>query len=338
MDSVCIYPPQAGLGGPASFTGRLAAAFNRRGIAVHHNPLAPGSAAVLVIGGSKRLDLLWRARQRGVRIVQRLNGMNWLHRKRHTGIKHYLRSEVNNWILAFIRSKLADKIIYQSQFSQSWWQQVYGPIKAAETVIYNGVDLEAFSPVGTQKRPVDSLRLLVVEGHLTGGYVSGLDNAVELVTMLGKDKGRRWELMVAGDVPPAVRTRLKASHPDLWITWTGVVDRNQVPELDRSAHVLFSADLNAACPNSVVEALACGLPVLAYATGALPEMVTAEAGRVVPYGSSHWNLEPPVPAPLAEAALQIASEQEKFRPGARARAESQFNIENIVQQYIDVLF
>jgi len=338
MDSICIYPPQAGLGGPASFTGRLAAAFGKRGIAVHHDPMAAGSAGMLVIGGSKRLDLLWRARRRGVHIIQRLNGMNWLHRKLNTGIKHYLRSEVNNWILASIRSKLADKIIYQSQFSQSWWQQVYGPIKAAETVIYNGVDLEAFSPVGTQNRPVNSLRLLVVEGHLTGGYDSGLDNAVELVTELGKDKGRRWELMVAGDVPPAVRARLETSHPGVWITWAGIVNRNQVPELDRSAHVLFSADLNAACPNSVVEALACGLPVLAYDTGALPEMVTGDAGRVVSYGSSHWNLKPPAPAPLAEAALQIALEQEKFRPGARARAESQFNIENIVQQYIEVLF
>ena len=29
----------------------------------------------------------------GVRIVQRLNGMNWIHRRRFTGVRHFLRSE-----------------------------------------------------------------------------------------------------------------------------------------------------------------------------------------------------------------------------------------------------
>ncbi len=113
--------------------------------------------------------------------------------------------------------------------------------------------------------------------------------------------------------------------------------RDQVPALDRSAHLLFSADLNAACPNSVVEALACGLPVIAFATGALPEMVAGNAGRVVPYGSNFWNLEPPVIAPLAEAAREVAAQPSLFRPAARARAEAAYNIDQVVEEYLHVL-
>jgi len=325
------------MGGPASFSGRLAQAFKDRGIAVQHDPLAPGCAAILVIGGSKRLDLLRGARQRGVRIVQRLNGMNWLHRKLKTGLKHYLRSEINNGLLAVIRSRLADRIIYQSNFSRQWWHDVRGPVKAAGTVIYNGVDLQTFSPQGPEERPADHYRLLLVEGHLGGGMVSGLNNALDLLEALGKDPGQRWELMVAGDAPMPVRQQLEQKNPGLSVTWAGVVPREQVPALDRSAHALFSADLNAACPNSVVEALACGLPVIAYATGALPEMVTGTAGCVAPYGSNYWELENPVVTPLAEAARQIAKQQNKYRPGARARAEEKFDIQNVVNAYLDVL-
>jgi glycosyltransferase involved in cell wall biosynthesis len=50
--------------------------------------------------------------------------------------------------------------------------------------------------------------------------------------------------------------------------------------------MLFSADLNAACPNSVIEALACGTPVLGYDTGALPEMVPPKSGRIAHYGGN----------------------------------------------------
>ena len=339
MDSICIYPPQSGLGGPASFSGRLAAELGVRGITVQPDPLAPGCAAVLVIGGSKRLDRLWQARRGGVRIVQRLNGMNWLHRRVNTGIRHYLRSEVNNWILATIRSRLAERIVYQSWCSQEWWGKAYGgPVKAAGRVIYNGVNLEAYSPQGSGDRPGDTYRLLLVEGHLAGGYATGLHNAVALLAELGKDGERPWELVVAGDAPPALRASVEASHPGLWITWAGVVSRQEIPALDRSAHVLFSGDLNAACPNAVIEALSCGLPVAAYATGALPEMVSGDAGCVVPYGGDPWKLEPPATGALAAAVAQITRQQEKYRPGARARAETQFNIETVVQQYIEVLF
>ena len=99
-----------------------------------------------MIGGTRRLDLLWQAQRRGVRIVQRLNGMNWIHRQTRTGLRHYLRCEVNNWILATIRSSLADQIVYQSEFTRDWWTTVYGQINSPDTIIHNGVDLQVFSP------------------------------------------------------------------------------------------------------------------------------------------------------------------------------------------------
>ena len=77
------------------------------------------------------------------------------------------------------------------------------------------------------------------------------------------------------------------------LKWLGVIPHEQIPDLDRSAHLFFTAEINAACPNSVVEALACGLPVVGYATGSIPELVGDDAGAVRPYGSDHWKLEVP---------------------------------------------
>jgi len=76
------------------------------------------------------------------------------------------------------------------------------------------------------------------------------------------------------------------------LQFTGLLPREHIAEIDRSAHLLYSADVNAACPNSVVEALACGLPVAGFDTGALPELISDDAGRTVPYGGDVWRLKP----------------------------------------------
>jgi glycosyltransferase involved in cell wall biosynthesis len=95
--------------------------------------------------------------------------------------------------------------------------------------------------------------------------------------------------------------------------------------------------LNAACPNSVIEAMACGLPVLAFATGALPELVTGDSGRVVPYGGDPWKLDNPDILALTEAAVEILQDQSHYRKAARQRAEEAFGMDKMVDRYLDVL-
>ena len=330
--SICILPRLEGLGGPASFRARLINGLNRRGIATHDNPLDPTCAAVLVIGGTRHVNLVWQAHRRGVRIVQRLNGMNWMHRKRFTGVRHFVRSELNNALLAFIRGQLADAIVYQSQFSRSWWQTRYGDARVMGTVVYNGVDLQAYSPEGAGRPPQDFIRLLVVEGHLGGGHEQELLNAVEFARLLQENQQKPVELQVVGDVPAALRGRL--SHAPVRLNFSGIVPRQQIAEMDRSAHLIFPAEITAACPNSVIEALACGLPVVSFATGSLPELVADDAGRVVPYGGNFWNLEPPDVPALVDAAGEVLANQPAFRRAARLRAEALFDADKMVEQYL----
>jgi glycosyltransferase involved in cell wall biosynthesis len=333
---ICILPKLNGMGGPVSFYHRLTAGFEQHGIQVVDSPLSPGCKALLVIGGTRRLDVLWRARRRGVRIVQRLNGMNWMHRRRVLNLTYYLRAETNNWLLSIIRKYIANRVVYQSQFARAWWQTVYKPVEADGRVIFNGVDLDTFSPIGPGEPPDDHIRILLVEAHVAGGYEKGLENAIQLAQSLQSRIAQRVELVVVGDVPAPLRT-FWSQQPDAWITWKGVQQHGQIPQIDRSAHILFSSDLNAACPNSVIEAMACGLPVVAYATGSLPELVEGDAGKVVPYGSNYWKLEPPEVSYLADAAREILSDLPRFRQAARSRAEALFGVEKMVDDYLQEL-
>ena len=335
-ERICLVPRLSGLGGMVSFQQRLAAGLAGRGVETTFDLADPRAAAVLVIGGTRQIAALVRARRRGARIVQRLDGMNWLHRRQPTPLRAWLRAESSNWLLAVIRARLADRIVYQSRFSQAWWEKVHGAAGAPAAVVYNGVDLASYSPDGPHARPQGRFRVLLVEGHLGGSNVSGLENAVALAEAIERDHGLPVELFVVGQVPAEVRARW-ARLPAERVNWAGVRKREDIPETDRSAHLLFSADLNAACPNSVIEALACGLPVAAFDTGALGEMIADGAGEVVPYGADHWKLEPPDIAGLAAAAVRILTHQESYRPAARARAEAAFGLERMLDGYLEAL-
>jgi len=331
---ICIIPRAINVGGVTSFQAKLAAGLANFGHQVCYDLRESPYQAVLLTGGVRDLAGLVHARRNGARIIQRLDGINWLHRRLPTGARHYLRAEYGNRLLALLRARFVSRIIYQSEFVRGWWRERFGQERVPTAVIYNGVDLSVFRPDGSNERPSEKFRVLLVEGSLQGGYESGLETAVELAEKLAESLP--VELQVVGRLSPELQAVIQ-SKSRIPILWAGLVPHEQIPGFDRSAHLLYSADLNAACPNSVIEALACGLPVAAFATGALPELATGDAGRLAPYGGDPWKLDrPDVPA-LAQAAAEILQDQERFRAAARQRAEAAFGLDRMVEKYLEVL-
>ncbi len=335
MPRICIVPFVDGIGGMASFRLKFEAGLKSRGIEVTHNP-DKSSDAILVIAGTKNLLPLWMANRRGVRIVQRLDGINWVHRKRNTGLKHFLRAEYGNFVLSLIRSRIATHILYQSEFSRRWWDDWYGKPNKPCFVVHNGVDLNLYRPDDSERPSNERYRLLIVEGNLGGGYDMGLDNALQLGETINAKYNLPIELMVVGKIADQHKASVE-SKARIPIIWAGAVPREQIPALDRSAHLLFSADINAACPNSVIEAMACGLPVVAFDTGALNELVIGDSGRLVPYGGDPWKLDHPDIPSLAETAAKILKDQPHFRRAVRAQAESALGLDKMTDEYLKVL-
>lgn len=336
MPRICLIPNVSGTGGMVSFRYKLTAGLEARGIKVINDLADTPYQAVLIIGGTRQLAALWKAHRQGIRLVQRLDGINWIQRKRPTGVRHFIRAELGNLLQSSIRKKLADRIVYQSIFSRNWWENWYGKVSASDTIIYNGVDLKIYTPAKVQELSPQLFRLLVVEGSLGGGYDTGLENAVSLAETLSFSYQMPIELMVVGQVKPSLQSYWN-NKTHIPIRWVGTVKRESIPDIDRSAHLLFAADLHPACPNSVIEALACGLPVAAFDTGALSELVPKNAGCIAPYGSDPWKVEKPDIPGLAAQAAQTLRNLPSYREAARAHAEKAFDLNIMVGKYIEVL-
>jgi len=330
-----IIPNARGVGGPASFNEKLVIGLKNLGVETTYDLSQPKIEAVLVIAGSRHLDTLTKLKKRGIPIIQRLDGMNWTHRRRYTGLKHFLRSEVNNWILQYIRTRLADRIIYQSEFSREWWQRIYGKAPVPDTVIYNGVDLDQYKPTEVKIRQ-DSLRVVVVEGHIQNGLELGLRNAVAGLDSYSELTGQPVEMMIAGEVPQNIRHEMMRGSR-IQFEWVGILPRPEIARRERLADLFFSAEPNPACPNAVIEAMASGLPVAAYESGAIRELVDDRCGILAPYGGDIWKLEP---ADSYRMALRLKNSVDRFAEmgqSARRTAEEHFDLGQMTRQYRQVI-
>lgn len=331
MTRICITPFVQGTGGMASFRLKFEQGLKSRGIDITYD-LDSDFESLLVIAGTRFLPRLSRVRRRGIRVVQRLDGINWVHRVKWSGARYTLRAVYGNFMLSLIRNRFADRVIYQSQFIRQWWEDWYGVADAPASVIINGVDLDTYTPEGDHERPTDVYRMLLLEGSLARGLNSGLFHAVNVAEKMSAKYP--MEIVVAGTVDESTQRKMQSNIP---VKFLGTVPREEIPKLARSSHLMYCAEVNPPCPNSVIESLACGLPVIGFDTGSLKELVGDEAGVIVPYGANPWMLETPDTDALAESAGEVIGKQSQFRAAARKRAEAEFGLDKMVESYLKVL-
>jgi glycosyltransferase involved in cell wall biosynthesis len=104
--------------------------------------------------------------------------------------------------------------------------------------------------------------------------------------------------------------------------------RNDVPDFLRALDVFVLGSQREGISNTVLEAMATGLPVVATATGGNPELVAAGVtGRLVPPGDS---------AALAQAIVAYAEDAPlrcEHGRASRARAESEYSLRRMLKDY-----
>lgn len=138
-------------------------------------------------------------------------------------------------------------------------------------------------------------RLAVYVGHLVP--IKGVDWLVDAWSQLRREGrvGDLDRLVLVGDGPmrTALARRAEAAVADSGILFVGVLPQAEVSRWIAAADILCLPSLNEGTPNVVVEAFACGTPVVATRVGGVPALVRE--------GENGLLVEPRDGAALAQA-------------------------------------
>jgi glycosyltransferase involved in cell wall biosynthesis len=135
------------------------------------------------------------------------------------------------------------------------------------------------------------------------------------------------DLWLVGDGPLLEEWRGRAEGLD-GVQFLGL--RGDVPDLMKASdYLLFPSD-SEGMPNALLEAMACGLPTVASAVGAIPAMLEGGAGRLVAENTPEaWA------AGLREVLGNDAVAAE-LGAKARARVEERYSLNSTVDQILAV--
>jgi sugar transferase (PEP-CTERM/EpsH1 system associated) len=204
--------------------------------------------------------------------------------------------------------------------------------------IYNGVDAVRFHPRG-EAHAIPGCPFRQPEHWLVGTV--GRMQAVKDQTLLARAFIRALEL--APELKPRLRLVMVGDGPlraeaQGLLAAAGVTDlawlpgeRSDVPEILRGLDGFVLPSLAEGISNTILEAMASGLPVIATAVGGNVELVEAErTGALVPAGDSEA---------MAEAIVAYASDPartEAHGNAGRAEVERRFSMEAMVRNYMGV--
>jgi glycosyltransferase involved in cell wall biosynthesis len=220
--------------------------------------------------------------------------------------------------------KAAHAVVANSKAAAGQLRREGVPLHKIRT-IPNGIDLASFTNGARHADAVRSLRRVVTVGNLRPekGHDT-LFAAASLVLARHPDV----ELLIVGDGPLRASLVHQVDLRGLRSRVRFLGERDDVPAILASSDMFVLPSRSEACPNSVLEAMAAGLPTIACRVGGLPELIE--------HGETGILVDPDAPEALAAAILGLIDRPAlaaRLGQAARKTTERRFSFDRMVASF-----
>ncbi len=245
------------------------------------------------------------------------SGANWRRKRRIFGkIKRLWVTAPSQWLLDLaarspILCRFPRRLIPNGLDTATFSPGPSADARQALGLPDDGVILLFLAPDGPRSPYRDFDTLLEALGRI----VRGFDGKLYLVSLGSESTGREVEATLRN------RVIIRGYEPD----------ERRIALYYRAADVLAYATRADNCPLTVLEAMACGLPVVGSAVGGVPELVAhGETGLLVPVGDAE-AFAAGVLRVLRDDAMRL-----RLAGASRARAESRFSLDGQVSAFLEL--
>jgi len=254
--------------------------------------------------------------------------------------------------------KLADKVIYQSEFSKYATERLlFERFKLAappkiNAVIYNGVDLDQFKPM-TELKEKDgfpniliSHRLMPIKrAHQAPLIIEKLVEKYPNLKVHVVGEGVKNPYYFGKNSKEKMKKEIKRRNLEKYFKFYGHIEPIDLAKTYNKCDFMLNLSYADPCPNVVIEAIACGLPVIAPNHGGIPELVGNQDLLV----DENINIKDYQPRyiyrelPIVDANLYVEKIENilkflgKYSEEMRNRALEKFDISKVTDEYIDFI-
>lgn len=319
------------IGGTSTFARKFQAGLANLGHEVFFEFREDYDALFLIVQGP--FSYARHAKRHKRPIIQRLDGVYYW--------------SVAGWRFPLLNAKAAltrhlftDVTVYQSDYSRASVNRFLGRrLGEQAATIYNGVDLSIFSPEGEQIDLRDNPDQVIFFTASDFRREDQIKPLLEGVSRYREQYNENVRLVLAGSFRGEVAELPKLLEAIPHITLLGKVQNADLPKYARGADVFLFSHLNPPCPNNIIEAMACGLPICGVADGAMPELVTSgENGLLIPAaGSGHWRKRELALSAFVANLHEVVTHREAWGQASRRIAEARFSLREMAERYADVI-
>lgn len=317
-----VYIPfdsHSSIGGPATFLQNLHGYLDKVNFP-YETKL--DRASVILFPISYDLRALEKFKARGGKICQRLDGVYYP--EKH-GDDHIRRNQK----IKEIYLDLADHVVFQSEYSRAQCFHMFGEKDPSRySIIVNGVNTDIFYP---SSKSMDKSHIhFCTTGSIRN--IDMLDPVIKALDLL--EQHMKFSFHVVGPIKDEACEKLMDRK---YIVHHGSCDLGRVAEILRATDIFIFSLLNPPCPNSVVEAIASGLPVVGFNSGAMPELLSFSPGLLADAGEKLYHSFADLSAERLAEKLEKAVDDYASYKSASLLACKTYSMDNCGRQYVEVL-
>jgi len=308
------------ISGPTTFMKNLKKYLDNTGFSYFKSPK---HAKLTFFPNILSKKILAAHKKRGGKVIQRLDGI-------HYPSKHQEKYIQLNKDIKDIYQNYSDHIIFQSEHSKD---QCFALFEKKEkdqySVIHNGVDKSIFYP----ERTSISAKQGTIKFITTGSF-RNVDMVEPIIKALDQLKDEiDFEYMLIGpiknkDIFPLIEID--------YLTHFCEKDQKKLANLLRESDIFIYSFLNPPCPNSVLEAVSCGVPIVGFDSGAMSELLFFSKDLLAPVSNEVFQkYEDFNPEKLADKILLTVNNYKYFKKKAMENSHL-YSFEDCGKKYLEV--